>query len=147
MPGKDYRSLGNFCGKKISCDNFSRVKFSFSGHPRKFITGFIEKIYRAWRQDERVRKSSVCSWLSRLSWNLGGSCWTICEREPRNAKDRYAVAVQNRSFAYILNYQASLKKFITSCCSHAMTAGIPAYFSTNAGAVPVIHCKPPVSSC
>ena len=24
---------------------------------------------------------------------------------------------------------------------------IPAYFSTNAGAVPVIHCKPPVSSC
>ena len=30
-----YRSLGNFRGKKISCDNFSRVKFSFSGPSTK----------------------------------------------------------------------------------------------------------------
>ena len=30
-----YRSLGNFRGKKFSCDNFSRVKFSFSGPSTK----------------------------------------------------------------------------------------------------------------
>ena len=43
----------------------------------------------------RVWKSSVRAWLPRLSLNLGGSCQrgTVCEREPRNAKDRYVVAV------------------------------------------------------
>ena len=30
-----YRSLGNFRGKQISCDKFSRVKFSFSGPSTK----------------------------------------------------------------------------------------------------------------
>ena len=47
-PGNEanYRSLGNFRGKKILCDNFSRVKFSLSG-PSMKITGFIEKIIEA----------------------------------------------------------------------------------------------------
>ena len=31
----EYRSLGNFRGKKNLCDNFSRVKFSFSGPSTK----------------------------------------------------------------------------------------------------------------
>ena len=106
---------------------FRELNFRFRGHPRKFITGFIEKIYCARRQDGWVRKSFVCSWLSRLSWNLGGSCWTICEREPRNAKDRYAVAVY-KTVASLTYSSIKLPLWkITSCCSHAKTAGIPAW--------------------
>ena len=100
-----------FVVKKFRVTIFRKLNVRFRGHPRKFITGFIEKIYRARRQDGRVGKLELCVFvaITFIVISVGGSCWTICEREPRNTKDRYAVAVQNRSFAYILNYQASLK--------------------------------------
>ena len=44
-----YRSLGNFRGKKNRVTIFRELIFRFRGHPRKFITGFIEKIYRKTR--------------------------------------------------------------------------------------------------
>ena len=47
---------------------FRELNFRFRGHPRKFITGFIEKIYRARRQDGWMSTEELCVFvLSRLS--------------------------------------------------------------------------------
>ena len=76
-----YRSLGNFCGKKNSCDNFSRVNFSFSGPSTKIYHGSSRKFIV--HENEYGRALCVRGYhVYREIWEAAVGQVLICEREP-----------------------------------------------------------------